>query len=109
VPHDPEAGVRARRPEAVRGARRADLGRCARAVLDRPLEDGDLVDQLALAQRDLAEGAAEGAREREGDALVDDEGSVRADADDDVGAREVERLRRSRRRERERREGRDAG
>jgi hypothetical protein len=93
VPDDPQSPVRLGRPVAVGWAGRAELGRGARCVDAAALGDDDVLDPLTLAERDLAEGAAEVAVVAEGDPLVDDERAVRRDLDDDVGGRERERLR----------------
>jgi hypothetical protein len=74
--------------------------------VDVPLGDENLVDRLALAERDRPERAREGAVELERDVLVDDERPVPGELDDDVGCRERERLRLRGRGEDERRDGR---
>ena len=103
VPDDPDPRVRARRAECPRRARALELGAPSGLVLLVALRDGDLIDGLALAERDLAVGAAEVAAERERDHLVDDEGAVLLDLDGDVRGRQGERLRRGVSGERERR------
>jgi hypothetical protein len=85
VPDDPQALVCLRCPEGAGRTARAELGGGAGTVGRADLEDADLVDRLALAQRDLAEGAAEAAGEGVRDVLVDDEGAVRLHPDDHVG------------------------
>jgi hypothetical protein len=60
--------------------------------VDVALGDRDLVDRLAVAQRDRSERAGEGPVELERDVLVDDQRAVAADLDRDVGRREGERL-----------------
>jgi hypothetical protein len=55
--------------------------------VDVALRDGDLVERLALAEGDLAKGAAEVAVEGEDDELVDDQAAVGRDLDGDVGGR----------------------
>ena len=92
VPDDPHALVRLRRPERPRFAGRAELGGRARAVLDVLLRDRHLVERLPVAERDLAEGAAEVTVEGERDHLVDDQRPVRVDLDDDVRGGQRERL-----------------
>jgi hypothetical protein len=71
------------------------------------LGDADLVDGLALPQRDVAVGAAEVAVERERDVLGDGKAPVAPDLDDDVRARQRERLRGGVSGERERAQNRD--
>jgi hypothetical protein len=93
VPDDPETTVGLGRAVAVGVAARAELRRGARRVDPTVLRDDDVLDLLAVAERDLPEGAREGAVVAEGDPLVDDERAVRCDLDDDVGDRERERLR----------------
>ena len=107
VPDDPHALVGLGRPERAGLAGRPELRRGAGAVLDVVLRDRDLVDRLAVAERDLAEGAAVVTVEREGDHLVDDQRPVRRDPDDDVRGRQRERLRGGVPGERERCEDRD--
>ena len=93
VPDDPDSLVGARRAERPRRARALKLGATAGLVLLLALRHEDLIERLALAERDLAEGAAEVAAEREHDHLVDDEGAVLLDLDGDVRGRQGERLR----------------
>jgi hypothetical protein len=104
VPDDAHAFVRTRRPEAAGRVGALQLRAGPGRVLDVPLRDGDLVEPLAVAERDLAEGAAEVARELEGDQLVDEQAAVLGDLDRDVGGRQRERLRGGVPGERERRE-----
>ena len=107
VPHDSHALVRPGRAERARLVRAAELGAGSGPVGDVPLRDGDLVERLAVAQRNLAEGAAEGAVELERDHLVDEQAAVAADLNRDVRRRQGERLRGGVPGERERREDRD--
>ena len=92
MPDDPDPVVALLDP--VRPGRRAaaELGAPAGAVGDVALGDRDLIEALALAERDVAIAAAEVAVEREGDVLGDDEAAVAGDLDDDVRPREGERL-----------------
>jgi len=92
VPDDAQALVGLRRAERVRCACRPELGRCAGLVAPFSLRDADLGDRLSLSEWDLAEGAAEVAREVEGNDLVDDQAAVCGDLDDDVRARQREGL-----------------
>jgi hypothetical protein len=85
VPDDPEAALGSSRPEGAGRARRAELRRGSRPIDDVALRDRDLVDLLAVAERDLAEGAAERAVVDEGDVLVDDQRPVLRDLNDDIG------------------------
>ena len=68
------------------------------------LRDGDLVERLAVAERNLAEGAAEGTVELEHDHLVDEQAAVAGDLDRDVRRGQGERLRGGVPGERERRQ-----
>ena len=104
VPDDPHAVVPALDSVGAGRARTPELGAGARAVADVALRHRDLVDRLAVAERDVAVGAAEVAREGEGDALRDDETAVTTDLDDDVRPRQDERLRGGVAGERERRQ-----
>ncbi len=61
--------------------------------MDVAFGDADLVDRLALPQRNLAERTGERAVEREGDVLVDDEPAVARQLDDDLRVGESEALR----------------
>jgi hypothetical protein len=70
-----------------------ELGAAAGTVEDVALGDRDLVEGLAVAERDVPVGAAEVADVREGDVLADDEAAVARDLDDDVRARQREGLR----------------
>ena len=70
----------------------AELCTAPGPVLNIPLRDADLVDALAVAQRDVPVRAAEVAVERKGDVLGDDDASVARDLDDDVRPRKRERL-----------------
>jgi len=92
VPDDPGAVVESLDPERPGGGGAAELGAAAWPVGDVALRDGDLVEALALAERDVAVAAAEVAVEGEGDVLRDDEAAVARDLDDDVRPREGERL-----------------
>ena len=87
VPDDPDSVVRGRRTERTRAPRAAELGAGPARVLPVAFGDEDLVDGLALAQRDLAVGALVVADERERDQLVDDQAAVRLDLDGDVRGR----------------------
>jgi hypothetical protein len=93
VPDDPQATAEVLRAERVRRPRAAELGGGAGCVVASVLGDADVVDPLAAAQRDLAEAAAESARKRVREVLVDGERTVGLDADDDVGGGEREGLR----------------
>ena len=55
------------------------------------LEDGDAVDRLAVAERDVAKAERVGAREGDGDVLLDLDGALRADLDADVALDELVR------------------
>jgi hypothetical protein len=92
VPDDPDPLVSARRPERAGTPGAAELGAGSARVLLVALGDEDLVDGLALAERDLAVGAAEVAHEREHDHLVDDQAAVLLHLDGDVGSGQRERL-----------------
>jgi hypothetical protein len=61
--------------------------------VDVSLADENLVDRLAVAERDRPERAGEGAVELKRDVLVDDERAVRGELDGDVGPGKRERLR----------------
>jgi hypothetical protein len=104
VPDDAQAVARSGRPERPRRARAAELRAAAGRVLHVALCDGHLVDRIALAERDLAERAAEAAHEGEGDHLVDDDAAVLLHLHGDVGGGEGEGLCRRIPRQRERRE-----
>jgi hypothetical protein len=107
VPDDPGAAVALL--DAIRPGRgaAAELGAPAGSVGDVTLGHRDLVDALALTERDVAVAAAEVAVEGEGDVLRDDETAVARDLDNDVRPREGERLGVCVPGERERRQQRD--
>jgi len=107
VPDDPGAVVALLDPVRSGGRAAAELGARPGAVGDVSLGDGDLVEALAVAERDVAVAAAEVAVEGEGDVLRDDETAVARDLDDDVRPREGERLGVCVPGERERRQQRD--
>ena len=92
MPDDPGAVATLLDPVRPGRGAAAELGARAGAVGDVSLGDGDLVEALALAERDVAIAAAEVAVEGEGDVLRDDEPAVAGDLDDDVRPREGERL-----------------
>jgi hypothetical protein len=102
VPDDPDPVLGLRRPVGARRARALQLRAAAGGVLLVALGDEDLVERLAVAEGDLAEGAAEVADEREHDHLVDDQAAVLLDLHGDVRRRQGERLRPSASGERER-------
>ena len=106
VPHDSHALVRPGRAERPGLARAAELRARAGAVGGVSLRDGDLVERLPVAERNLAEGAAEGAVELEHDHLVDEQAAVAGDLDRHVRRGQGERLRGGVPGERERREDR---
>jgi len=85
----------------VRTVGAAELRVATGAVRPAVLADEDVVDRLALAERDVAVGAAERAEEFERDVLADELGAVRGDRDVDVGGGERVVLRLSRAGERE--------
>ncbi len=107
VPHDPHALVGPGRAERPGLARAAELRARAGPVGDVSLRDGDLVERLAVAERHLAEGAAEGTVELEHDHLVDEQAAVPGDLDRHVRRGQGERLRGGVPGERERRQERD--
>ncbi len=92
VPDDPDAALCSSDPVGAGRACRAELRRGSGAVDDVALRDRDLVDLLAVAERDLAEGAAERAVVDERDVLVDDQRTVLRDLNDDIGRLEREGL-----------------
>ena len=87
MPDDPDAVPGARGPEVPWSVGALELGAPPGGVMDVALRDGDLVERLALAEGDLAKGAAEVAVEGEDDELVDDQAAVGRDLDGDVGGR----------------------
>ena len=89
APDDAHASAEVVDAERARRAAGLELGRGAR--LERPavLRDADLVDALAVPQRDLAEAEGERAGERDCDLLVDGDRAVRADGRLDVARDEL--------------------
>jgi hypothetical protein len=106
MPDDPHSLLRPRRSERARLACAAELRARSGAVRILSLRDGDLVERLAVAQRNLAEGTAEGTVELEDDHFVDEEAAVALDLNRDVRRGQGERLRGGVPGERERREDR---
>ena len=88
-PDDPRASAEVLDAERARRAAGLQLGRSPR--LERPtvLRDADLVDALAVPQRDLAEAVRERAGEGNGDRLVDGDRAVGADVRLDVARDEL--------------------
>jgi hypothetical protein len=107
VPDNADAILRPRRPERPGRVGALELRTRARPVCDLALRHRDLVECLALAQRDFAVRAAEVTVELERDQLVDVQAAVTGDLDDDLGRRQRERLRGGVSGERECREDRD--
>ena len=103
VPDDADAVVDLRHPEAVRQAETAELGVRATPVHGVAFADRNVLDRLALSDRDVAVRAAEVAAEVEGDVLAHEKRAVRADLDRDLGSGQRVRLGRGRRRREERR------
>ncbi len=93
VPDDAQPLAGDRRAEGPRVAGRAELGGGAGPVGDLALRDRHAVDRLAAYDGDLAEAAAEVAREVVGDSLLDEERAVRGDPHGDVSRRQRERFR----------------
>ena len=108
MPDDPGAAFAPFDPVRPGRGAAAELCAPAGAVGDVSLGDRDLVEALAVAERDVAIAAAEVAVESEADVLRDDESAVTGDLDDDVRPREGERLGVGVPGERERRQQRDA-
>jgi hypothetical protein len=107
VPHDSHALVRASRAERPGPVRALELRARAGAVRGLSLRDGDLIERLAVPQRNLAERAGEGAVELEDDHFVDEQAAVTGDLDRHIRRRQGERLRGGVPGERERRKDRD--
>jgi hypothetical protein len=102
VPDDPEPVINSGDPEAAGQAETSELGVAAGPVSVRSFADGDVVDRLAAAQRNVPIGAAERTGEVEGELLADEERPVRLDLNRDVGRRQRIRLGRRGRRPQER-------
>ena len=107
VPHDSHALVRPRRAERSGPVRALELRARAWAVRLLSLRDRDLVERLAVAERDLAERAGKGAVELKDDHLVDEQAAVAGDLDRHVRRGQGERLGGRVPGERERRQRRD--
>ena len=80
VPDDPHALARALDPVCPGPVGAAELRVGAGLVAPAVLAHAHTVDALALAQRDVAVGAAEGSEEVERDLLADEQGAVPSDA-----------------------------
>jgi hypothetical protein len=92
VPDDPQPVLDLRDPERARRAVASELGLATGAVARRALRDRDVVDRLALAERDVAVGAGEGTGELERDQLANEQRRIRLDPDGDRRGRERVRL-----------------
>jgi hypothetical protein len=93
VPDDADALLRPCGPEGPGCIGALELRAAARPIGALALGNRDLVERLAVAERDLSKCAAEVAVELERDQLVDVQGAVTSDLDDDLGRRQRERLR----------------
>ena len=102
VPDDPDALVDSSHAVGVRQVEATELRVGAGPVERVSLADGHVVDRLALAERDVPIGPAEGPVEVESDLLPHEQRAVRLDLHGDVGERKRIGLRRSRRRPQQR-------
>jgi hypothetical protein len=91
VPDDPQAVLDPRDPERARRAVAPELGVATGAVARRALRDRDVVDRLALAERNVPVSAGERAGEVKGDLLADEQRRIRLDPN--VDSRSGERVR----------------
>jgi hypothetical protein len=92
VPDHPEAVAVHGRPVGAGPVAAPELDAAAGGVLLHALGDPDAVDRLAAPERDLAVGPLERAEEVVGDPLLDQDGAVRLQADQDVRRGQRERL-----------------